>query len=384
MGGVLGGDFGYEYSASISSIFVAILLVLFTFFFTLKVLYPLINSIKIPSISLDYQKLSYPALLVLAFGFYSAIFYQIGVAGLGDLANNNENQSARQLYALLQPAVLVLAYIFIYSNIRGPLYYLIVAFYVAYCLIAGQTGQLLTLFVLYIYCSSNREQLSFKLKVIFLTALGLAVYPFVRILKNAVIMQYVSGTSFFESVKSLLGSNLLNTYHTYLIQSFERFQVVANLSYLMENFRSLYVSTELHVIDFFNTNWIFNTIGSRTIVTRDLVDSPQSMLAFHINNVEGWNSHIGLFGYAFAYGVSGFLIVIFSILLMVIAILLSNFIDPSGKLRLLTWISILKLICFGWINAFINYIQALLILAIIMFCMHILMSLLPSKQADTA
>ncbi|MEX6117413.1 oligosaccharide repeat unit polymerase [Providencia hangzhouensis] len=365
--GFLGGDFrNQNIPADILLLSVSLLIIILTFYFYLRLIPTFIIRLKIKSLrDTNIILIDLIALLIISFGIYSAIKFKIGVLGL-EKEDSFAPSAFRMLSALTQPIYFGIIYLFYRCNFKSRLYIIILFLYILLIFSSGQTGQLLLIFLLYLYNSYiNKGKIKLK-KIFLLTSLCIFIYPFFRLIKDIAILSYTKDTNITDEIKSVFSADIFEIYITYLFISLERFQIIANIQFLLSNWSDIYTQYNLssdHFIQFFSDYWISTYIikitGFDYIINEYI--SPQSFLAFYINGKNTWASHIGPIGYFVFFGVGGGLILFFSIILTCISFYISKIITSNNNIILLTWLFTLQLICHGWIFAYVAYIQALII-----------------------
>ncbi|MBL0500227.1 oligosaccharide repeat unit polymerase [Aeromonas caviae] len=371
--GLLGGDFGGEYKASSFWLVIALCIILLTFKLLPSVIFNIFNSIKVNRCeSIKSNAIDFFFTLVFIFSIYIAVVYKMGVYGMGEDIFDSIPSHINIAYSILQVPYLGLIYFFYrVDDFRKIAYLLNLVFYISLCLICGQTFQLI--FILILYLLWRREvgnPVNMKWGVFF-SVVGLLLYPFIRLLKLVLVTyQHDAGEAL------VVAGYILNDFSGYyvfsLFDSLERFQIVANLSFILERFD--YLSSDYqrlvgygNVNNFFSSNWVFKFVIKTFGFFTDLSDSPQKYLALFINGNDFWTSHISFFGYYVFYGFASLFIYSFVLLAVFTGVCICKKISNKNNVQLLNRIMILIMICHGWFMAYVGFIQAILLFYFLLY-----------------
>lgn len=362
--GFLGGDFGGEYQTSSFWIIIALCIILFTFILLPTVVYKLFNSIKVNRISnVKSNAFDVFFLFVFIFSIYIALVYKMGVYGIGDDIFDSIPSHINIAYSILQVPNLGMIYFFYkVGNFRKKIFLLNLFFYILLCLICGQTFQLVFILILYLLWRRDIGNPIDMKMVVFLSVIGLSVYPFIRLLKLVLVIYQRDS---YEA--ACVAERILNDFYGYyvfsLFDSLERFQIVANLSFILERFE--YLSSDYQQIvgygtvnNFFSSNWILKFFMKTFGFSTDMSYLPQKYLALFINGNDFWTSHISFFGYYVFYGYSSLFIYTFILLMVFIGVLICKKISNKNNVQLLNRMMILTMVCHGWFMAYVGFVQA--------------------------
>ncbi|MFQ2855448.1 oligosaccharide repeat unit polymerase [Aeromonas caviae] len=372
--GYIGGDFsGYDIPVNYEWMALAFLITTLTFFFYLFLMHAFFKRIKIKKIpSYDGAMLDVLSTLIISFGLYSVIVHGVGRIGVEE-DYSNVTAIYRRFTSILQPSLFGLIYFFYRSDFKRFLVVFNLLLYLVLIISSGQTGQLLLLFFLCIYIDKKSPKYGgLRAFIPFLIfCFGLLFYPFIRLLKEAVIQSVLLQVDTFDLYESyIISDDFADIYIKYFFITLERFQIVANIQYLLENRDDIYNHynvTNSGIHSFFLGHWltVFFAKSLGIVFSSDMV-SPQNFLALQINGSDSWASHIGVFGFFVFYGFNGFIIIIFSVLCVLLSSFLSNSISSDKRISLLTFLMILQLLCHGWVLPFFNYLQSLFVFAFIL------------------
>ncbi|WP_448885298.1 oligosaccharide repeat unit polymerase [Citrobacter telavivensis] len=364
--GFLGGDFANDYPASPFWLVVALVVVLTTFYFFSCSLFKLFSSVKVTrysqvnSVIIDLILTS-----IFIYSIYVTIFYKIGVYGLDPDELELVPGYLKQIYSVIQPIHFGIIYLFYRIGNYRFLTYINLVLYVALFLASGQTNQFILIFALYLFYRNNYAKPINMNMLVLLTMIGIAFYPFFRLLKIGIVGFQRDNTDLIQFA-TLISSDFLSYYTTFLFVTLERFQIVANISFLLEHFQEIYHTYSLsigggYIFNFFTTNWIIKFIMKSVglYIDADASVSPQTFLALLINGRDFWASHIGVFGYYIFYGISSVFIYLFIIAIMFVTIILCKKMSINNNLLLLSRLLVLIIICHGWLMAFVFFLQAL-------------------------
>ncbi|QUY06544.1 oligosaccharide repeat unit polymerase [Proteus mirabilis] len=371
--GYLGGDFA---NLSIISNIYSLVLSLFIFiiivYFILKIVFPFIeNKIKIKK-HFKYEKsslLNYIFLIISLFFLFCSI---IGISNHRvDHSQLNYPPALFYLYTLISPQYLLLIYIFYSYKSNSKIFFFIIIITIIASYLSGSSFTLIYLLPLYIL----REDKKIKIKkLLTLLLLGIAIYPIFRFFKYALNSMF-NLTSSFDMIEldnyissTLHDNSLLELYIYFLQLSVERFQVVSNISYIIDQSDILYSLSQnynIQNIDFF----IFRTIENIFFNNKNNEFILQKLVAININGLQTWSSHISLAGFFIIEGVNSITTYLYVVILLLFSILLSKLLSSNSRVIELTWINTLLFICHGWLSPFTYYVYSLLVfIMIIIFC----------------
>lgn len=371
--GLLGGDFGGEYKASFFWLGIALFIMLLTFVLLPTLIFYFFYSININRFkNIKSNAIDWFFVLVFMFSIYIAMVYKMGVYGMGTEIFDSVPSHINILYSFLQIPHLGLIYFFYrVENFSRAIFLFNLTLYILLCLISGQTIQLLFVLILYLFW---RRDIGSPLKMsglVFFSVIGLLLYPFIRLTKLVLVVYQRDALE-----AGIVAATILNDFSGYYIHSvfdsFERFQIVANLSFILEKFSTLSNDYQLLLADngvnnFFSSNWVFKFILKTFGFFVDLSNLPQKHLALFINGNDHWTSHISFFGYYVFYGYASLFIYLFVLLTIAIGVLICKKISNKNSVQLLNKIMILTLICHGWFMAYVDFIQALFLFYFLLY-----------------
>ena len=370
--GLLGGDFVNEYVASPVWLVVALIIVLITFYFFSCLLFKLFSAVKVTRYSqVNSVIIDLILTCIFIYSIYVTIFYKIGVYGLDPDELESVPGYLKQIYSVIQPIHFGIIYLFYRVGNFRLLTYINLVLYVVLFLVSGQTNQFILIFALYLFYRNNYAKPVNMNILVLMTIAGIALYPLFRLLKVGIVGFQRDGTDLTHYV-SLISDDFLTYYSTFLFVTLERFQIVANISFLLEHFQEIYQTYSSsvgvgNVINFFTTNWVIKFFMKSIGLFIDTSASPQTFLALMINGRDFWASHIGIFGYYIFYGVASFFIYSFIVVVMLITAILCKKISKSDSLLLLFRLLVLILVCHGWLMAFVFFMQALLVFYLLIY-----------------
>ncbi|MND30352.1 hypothetical protein D3C80_208820 [compost metagenome] len=371
--GLLGGDFGGEYKASSFWIVIALCIILLTFILFPSVIFNFFNSIKVNRCkNIKSNSIDYFFTLVFIFSIYIAVVYKMGVYGMGEDIFDSIPSYINVAYSILQVPHLGLIYFFYrVEGFREITFLINLVFYISLCLISGQTFQLVFILILYLLWRREVSNPVNMKGVIFFSVFGLLLYPFIRLLKLVLVIYQRDAIE-----AAVVAGNIINDFSGYYVSSvfdsLERFQIVANLSFILERFE--YLSSDYQrlvgygdVNNFFSSNWVFKFFIKTFGFFADLSDLPQKYLALFINGNDFWTSHISLFGYYVFYGFASLFIYVFVLLSLFTGTYFCKKISNKNNVQLLNRIMILTMICHGWFMAYVGFIQALFLFYFLLY-----------------
>lgn len=372
--GFLGGDFFYIYEVDDNLIIISLLIILFTFFIVYK-LSEIFFEKRI--IGLHYQLslkkdgwfFDFVMLLISIFYFLSVVYFKVGVIGIS-LSESNASKIVIYVFAILQPVYLIAIYLFVNIRNANLTYYFILVLYSLSISVSGITTPLIFIFVLILILIDNKiTKLTFN-KVFAFLLLGLALYPFIRLLKFVIIgynSELVGGTQqdmfFVYQLMSDKYNGFIDMYFSYLVLSLERIQHVANVSFIIDNYSVLnnYLGhTESY--NFITENWVGKVIGA--IIYPEISWNGYKTINYHFANYitpGEWASQTGLIG-RFLLEITNLPeMILFVIISYLLVSCLSNQISIDKYISVLSCLIMFIMLCHGWFNEVIKYIQALFV-----------------------
>ncbi|WP_230201611.1 oligosaccharide repeat unit polymerase [Enterobacter cloacae] len=360
--GMLGGDFKYEYPADPELLLLSLLIVLLTFWIVQRVIFVIFENIPVKTtINLNNSFiLDWLVFAIVIIGLFSSIFFSVGVLGASKDVAEDAPKLIFYFNSFFQPSLFVLIYLFYRYDSTRFLYYINFILYIILILVSGQTGQILLLFCLYLI--RKRNALNFFQLCIF-TLFGIGLYPFVRIIKDAIVQSVNAGSNLIETVLTAISNIDMDIYFSYLFITLERFQSVSNMHYLIQNGERLSALFDLtgSTYSFFSLYWLMSAFLRMFGVDLSSITSAQDFTAVSINGVSTWSSQIGVLGYIYFYGIYSAIIFVSIMIVLFFCIRMSKLLNKNNSITNLTWFISLLLICHGWFIPFYNYAQALLI-----------------------
>lgn len=367
--GNLGGDFQGEYSTEPTLMIIAIILVLVIFYFTLSLLFPFFEKIKVREFLYCRSKLlDYFVFVLLLLSIHAAINLNVGISGLKLDEPDGSSKFYFFLISIFQPVNFTLIYLF-YRVVPfrvNKLLLLNVFLYVIYVIVSAQTVNILTLFALFIvYLQLKKVRVSGKI-LFTLTALGLAIYPIIRFLKYAIVSSGRQNVALASTFENNISDGATEMYFDFFFKSIERFQMVANIQFIMERWEALsyaYNNAVSGGYSFLSSYWFIDAILRRVFGENVFATgvAPQDFMATAINGQDTWSSHISFLGYIPFFGFYSILVYALMIMFVFLSIVLSRKLMSSRYFLTLTWLMCLFLVCHGWFIPFINYIQSILV-----------------------
>ncbi|MCG9639517.1 oligosaccharide repeat unit polymerase [Vibrio sp. Isolate34] len=379
--GTLGGDFKHffktdPYIMSYSLASVLLSLVFFCILFSLcsKVSFK-IGLKYVESYILDIIILSITVLYMINTSIYST-----GIAGVS-VDDSGGNKFNFYFLSIFQPVYLIAIYLFYRIGNRNYFFNVILVLYLITNIISGQSAQLMWMGFLYLLYRYNIKKRSGYTQIIFLSLVILLVSPFIRMAKFIFMQHAISGSNSLLTTANnyiLSYGNYLEAYFIFFNRTVERFQQVANVQYIFENWFQL---TELLIandyIPTFVNHWLIKFLikvfhgdlsGNETI---------QSILAYHINGLTDWSTQIGFVGYIPLLGLSFIGVFAIIIALVFASVILSKVIDVNKTYIVeLTWLLMVMFLFHGWFVPFLNYFQALVFFITLIFTIRVSLDLM--------
>ncbi|MEO3986522.1 oligosaccharide repeat unit polymerase [Plesiomonas shigelloides] len=375
--GYLGGDFsGRNITSNSMDLFFSIIIILLSFYIFQKLIYDFFLKIKVhafaytPNVTLDVI-----SSLLISLSILGALFYNVGVVGVGP--NESDSSIAVKLtsyiFSIFQPTWFSLIYIYyrVSSNYNNWLY-VNVFLYTALILLTGQSIQLLALLYVYfaMYCRKKKSLTLWR--VILLSIIGFFIYPLIRFLKYAIIGSSVYNVEVSTMMENAVyNSSLYELYKDMLFVALERFQFVANTSYIMHFSDIISNGYTFSLLNYFSGFWVVDSLIKSIGGSFNIIESPQEYLATMISGVNNWASHIGLYGYFVFFGGGALFIYFISVMIFSTSILVSKIIFNSYFFLVLPWIMSFILIIHGWLIQYMAFLQAQLMFLLVIILVKI-------------
>lgn len=376
--GYLGGDLLNEYTVDVELMFVSILYVVSGFAFVMLVLpsifTKIINGFKCYELTNFLPGIHYLFMFISVFYFVSVFFYNIGLAGGGWL-NADIPKSIMYLNAVICPPYLILIYIFSQLNSKSKIYFFNVSLYAITAIVRGFTNPFIYLFVVFLLRKECFGK-PVKIKTISLVALvSIFLYPFVRIAKTVILIRngFAIDGSDNQDVMFILNqvasgyNGFLDLYLAFLFVTFERFQHVANVQFLLANLNEFhFFLSGFNVNAFYGDGWMYHAIGKVVDPTNNW-DNTKSIYGIFAQFIRGsdWNAQIGFVGWIVLYPELMLFYILYVVSIVFILYFLSRRICAHGFLVELTWCILLVLVAHGWIMDLELYLQSM----ILFYCM---------------
>ncbi|MCF8582587.1 oligosaccharide repeat unit polymerase, partial [Enterobacter ludwigii] len=190
-------------------------------------------------------------------------------------------------------------------------------------------------------------------KLFALTALGLLIYPIIRFLKYAIVSSGRQNIALASTFQNNLGDGATAMYFDFFFKSIERFQMVANIQFIMEQWDSLTYSYSSAVnggYSFLSSYWFIDAVLRRVFGENFFATgvSPQDFMATAINGQDTWSSHISFLGYIPFFGFYSVLVYTLMLIFIFFGIVLSRKLMANHYFLTLTWLMCLFLVCHGW------------------------------------
>ncbi len=377
--GSLGGDFQGEKPSEPVLIIIAILLVFVIFYAIQSLIFPFWERVKVREISYCKSKLlDYFVLMLLCLSIHAAINLYIGISGLKLDEADGSSKFYFFLISIFQPVNFSLIYLFyrVIGSGVNKLVFLNAFLYFIYVIVSAQTINILTLFALFVITLQLKNVRVTGKKLFTLTALGLLIYPVIRFLKYAIVSSGRQNVALFSTFQDHIGDGATAMYFDFFFKSIERFQMVANIQFIMEQWDSLansYDSVVNGSYSFLSTYWFIDAFLRRVFGENFFATglSPQDFMATAINGQDTWSSHISFLGYIPFFGFYSFIVYILISVFVFLSIVLSRKLMANRYFLTLTWLMCLFLVCHGWFIPFINYIQSLLVFISVIMALQV-------------
>ena len=369
--GYLVGDFKGNYSIHIEPLIAALFFILLTIFL-LNFIFKISSSINVSIYinNINYRKLDYIFLLlsiIYLYGCISGYYIKYDPTALA-----NRPFWSSLIYFFIPFDYVLLIYAF-FAIQRISKIYFINLFMLVFCyILGGRTGILLFIYPLInIYTYLYKGKIYF-IRNIMIIIFGFSVYPFVRAFKLYYpwYLFQNNGNSFIDFCLDKIGNDYWGTYVIFFEQSFERFQHVSNLAFLISNDNVLKF---IHSHDFylfsggkigFFIDKIFNLHSNNE-------KSASNLFAYFINGRSDWQVNTSLLGLPIIDIYNG----IFAIFIAIILIFISNFIakliSSNRTIIELNWLLMIVFILHGWLDAYIAHTEALVVFVFILFLTRI-------------
>lgn len=369
--GYLGGDFSNKgFSTKPELIFLSLLLILLVFFF-INLIYRFdkrINIGKLNVISSHVDNKIVHGLFFAVFLFYVYCAYHgLGINGVSD-DDVNLGAAPKYLYFILQPPFIIVVYFFACLGCRNFVYRLIFFGFFLMQLVTGAMANfilLLPYLALYSCKLDVRDGVRFRKRLIYFIVIGFLVAPLLRISKFLALSLILTNVDFkfpfvIQDVMRVLdnmsqGNGFFSLYVDYAFHTFERFQIVANMQYIIDRASDFshyeYDFFRLHSI----INFIYKSIYSNSFSPIWL----ESVIASSINDTIDWNVHISFWGRAIVLGIDSLFTYVFIVLLVLFMIPLSR--KLSKELSELNWCYLVLFVIHGWFLSYFLYVQSLIV-----------------------
>lgn len=363
--GTLGGDFTDRYPASLLSLLVAFILILF-YWFLFIFAFVFFEKIKVNSIKHVNSSLVDYLMFILALLHLNGL-----ISGFISPSADVEPSVFYLLFNyLFSVDMLLLIYLFYNVGKIRRIYYVNLFLTIFIYLYSGRTGIFIYMLPLYnLYYYSKRGQINFVVNCI-LIGFAFFIFPFFRSLKHYSLLTVISDRygelSFFDGFVEFWSENdFFITYFKYFNETLERFEHVSNVSFVMDNVVS---------INLYLSNFDFSYIYPATKrIIENILSLPN--VPYQLNKLIGgfvsqgetfqWNVPVGIPGLFFIDGSLLASYIFFSILLILFSVLISKLINNNGFLLELTFLSMLLFVLHGWLNDFISYVFSLIVFFII-------------------
>ncbi|HFR4563637.1 MAG: oligosaccharide repeat unit polymerase [Enterobacter sichuanensis] len=377
--GNLGGDFQGEYPTEPALMIIAILLVFVIFYMIQSLIFPFFERVRVREISYCKNKtLDYFVVLLLCLSIHAAINLNVGISGLKLDEPDGSSKIYFFLISIFQPVNFALIYLFyrVIGSRLNKVVLLNVLLYVVYVIVSAQTINILTLFALFIISLQLKNIRVTAKKLFTLTALGLLIYPIIRFLKYAIVSSGRQNVALVSTFQNNLGDGATAMYFDFFFKSIERFQMVANIQFIMEQWDSLTYSYSSAVnggYSFLSSYWFIDAVLRRVFGENLFAGglSPQDFMATAINGQDTWSSHISFLGYIPFFGFYSVLVYTLMLFFVFLSIFLSRKLMANRYFLTLTWLMCLFLVCHGWFIPFINYIQSLLVFIFVIMTLQV-------------
>lgn len=371
----LGGDFKYEYPSDASMLIFSCVIVVSSFVLVQGVIFKFYERMKIRkhcSFNNSY-KLDFLMLVLVILAILSSIFFKVGVLGVNKDVTDDAPKIVFYFNTFFQPVLLVLIYLFYRCDSNRVIYFLIYLLYATLVVLNGQTAQLLLLFCLYLLRKSRQGKKYNFYSVLALTGVGVGLYPFVRMMKDTIVHSANSGGGIVDSLGDLISRANFETYFDYLFITLERFQMISNTHFVIDNGEQLgtLFSKTGSSYSFYSLHWLVSSFIRFFDIDSSNILSAQDFLAYQINGVSTWSSQIGIVGYFIFYHFYSIIIIFSMLIILFLSVRLSAILSQKNELVDLTWCMSLLLICHGWFIPFINYFQSVFIFMLLIFILNI-------------
>lgn len=363
--GYLGGDF--EDQGIITKPFLmvfSIVIVIFSFIFILKIIFPLTERIQVsPLIFTDSKFLHVIFLIVSLFYILCAL---LGVSNTRlDHAASDVPSIIFHLYSILSPQNIILIYCFYSFGSKNKIYFINLFLLIIGYYLSGTTFVLIYLLPLFIFYMEVKKRLPSIKKICFYSFCFLLIYPLLRVLKygiNTIFSMY--GTLDERELRNFLttrfyanGDGFFENYIDFLSLSLARFQHVANIEYLIENNKIIYQLSSHY--DIWNIDFYMFRFINKLFYNTGEIYNVQNVVAYHISGFDTWASHIGFIGYGLIYGIESFGYYLFIFPLIFFSIILAKKI--GGRVIELVWLNNLIMIVHGWFSPYIYFTYGLVV-----------------------
>jgi hypothetical protein len=364
--GTLGGDFHDNYNANSEALLLGLVIILFSWLF-LAFLFKRFSAIKVKPINFQNNRL-----LDLFFLFLS-LFYLYGCLQGYYLGNTGEDPIPRPFIfsavnLFLHPDYLLIIYFFYRINSPSLTYLITLIFTAVSYFLAGRSFIFMFFLpLLNIYLILNRGKL-YLLWNFLLIICGLLIYPFIRFAKYMLPSYYQSGESNFIAfyLMQLMNGDIMETYLKTFDASLERFQHVANISFLIDKQNEVLGYFSGFDYYFINGAGTFLNYAYKTIFDTTKLISLNSVYASYIDGGFFRNVHTGIGSIFFISPTLFVFSILFIIVILFLAVNVTKLFDTYKSVNELNWLAMLLFIFHGWYNAFILHFESLIIFAAIL------------------
>ena len=368
--GIIGGDFiDSGITVNTESIAIAIINIIISYYVYMVCFFNLANKIKVRKVLIfnDFNTLNIVFFIIVIFYFYCSIH---GGTSYDDFSKTGLPHIFESILVTFEVERLIYAYMIFGILKKSKLYYSNVVLMVVSNLIVGKTGVLI--YLLPIYCLSKiyHDGCFSRMKITFFILAGLLLAPLVRFFKASIGLINSGKASDINDVATIYqgNSSYFDLYGYFFNTSFERFQHVSNLSFIIDNKKYL----NSNIPDVFINNHITMYLF-RSLFNIDKADVYlNSYLASMINGKTSWSTHSGISGVYYALGAEGLLyILIYSLLLFFIIVFAKKF-DASNIMVHYVWMNALLLFWHGWLGPFYASCYALVLFYFVLVSVNLL------------
>lgn len=364
--GILGGDFNYKFKANSEALFLGLVIILFSWF-VLAFLFKRFSAIKVKPISFHNNRL-----LELFFLFLS-LFYLYGCLQGYYISNTGTDIiprpfifSAANLF--LHPDYLLIIYFFYRIKSPSLIYYITLISTVLSYLLAGRSFifiYLLPLLNIYFILNKGKIYLFWNF---FLIIIGILIYPFIRFAKTMIPSYYQSEESDFMVyyIFQLFNGDIVETYINSFNSSLERFQHVANMSFLIDKQQEIisYISN----FDYYSIGGGLSAYIFRVLFDKHNSIYLNSLFASYIKGslTSDWSVHSGMSGVFFVSPPLFLITISYVLIILFLTVMVTKLFDVHKSVNELNWLCMLFYIFHGWNSAFLMHFESLIIFLIVL------------------